>query len=314
MNPPHPTLDPHLEEVLRDIEADPKARLFRISPRQLLRTLRDRDPVIGTRQVGLSTAERELLEVHREEVARLLYDTALADLYGGRHGRIALGRWVTSVQEVHVPSRSELQRRHQYLTSLPEVGGDAQARVILLEEHLGSAIGGRPDGVRLLLNSLRLAARSRTRIALALALMAREEDEKAAGVLNAVLERRSSTLTHAIALGNLAYVRQRQGNDLAALELSGASRIRQPDRIGQLLNEFAFALRVGDAERVIATGQRMHDLVGETHPAVEQFIELRGERKRLPAEAPTTECLRLLSRLTRNELKPAAERIANVYR
>lgn len=74
MPPDAPTLDPHLEEVLADIARDPKARLFMVDPRRLVTGLRSMSRQVSIAQAGLRPAERELLRVHREEVAWLLIE------------------------------------------------------------------------------------------------------------------------------------------------------------------------------------------------------------------------------------------------
>jgi hypothetical protein len=76
MSPDAKTLDPQLEEVLGDIARDPKARLFMVDPRRLVTGLRAIGGQVSISRAGLRPAERELLRVHREEVASLLIEEA----------------------------------------------------------------------------------------------------------------------------------------------------------------------------------------------------------------------------------------------
>ncbi|MBM3976943.1 MAG: hypothetical protein FJ299_08135, partial [Planctomycetes bacterium] len=67
-----PALDPRIEEVLRDIAADPRAKLFTCDVERLVRGLGHAKVQASVSSAGLTSAERHLLTIGREEVARLL--------------------------------------------------------------------------------------------------------------------------------------------------------------------------------------------------------------------------------------------------
>lgn len=97
---------PDLEEVLRDIAADPRARLLRArSSADFVRVARDE--AVGNGAPGLRAAERELLRVHREEVARLLRERCVMALYGGAAVKRGLIRTITLESELEIPSKKE---------------------------------------------------------------------------------------------------------------------------------------------------------------------------------------------------------------
>lgn len=71
-----PPIDPELRILLQEIAHDPKARLFRTPIPRPERLLLTGIPPTGQRAPGLTSAERELLRVYREDMAKLLRDAA----------------------------------------------------------------------------------------------------------------------------------------------------------------------------------------------------------------------------------------------
>jgi len=69
---PTTLLDPEIEDLLRRIARDPRSTLLRVTRPQLAKGLFERSPAVGAQAAGLTTAERQLLCVHREETALLL--------------------------------------------------------------------------------------------------------------------------------------------------------------------------------------------------------------------------------------------------
>lgn len=65
-------VDPNLLQVLEDVEKDERSRLFRVRPRQWMDAVRGERLVVSPEAVRLSSAERELLAVHRSELGYLL--------------------------------------------------------------------------------------------------------------------------------------------------------------------------------------------------------------------------------------------------
>ncbi|MDF1798923.1 MAG: hypothetical protein P1V81_07085 [Planctomycetota bacterium] len=66
-------IDPNLEEILRDIAAAPSSRLFPgLDAARIPGIFQARARDLGTTTPGLSSAERELLRLHRRELSRVL--------------------------------------------------------------------------------------------------------------------------------------------------------------------------------------------------------------------------------------------------
>lgn len=62
-------MEPELEELLHTIARDPRSTLLRVDRPTILRSLFDRDPMVRESCTQLTSAERQLLRVHRSELA-----------------------------------------------------------------------------------------------------------------------------------------------------------------------------------------------------------------------------------------------------
>ncbi len=101
-------LQPEVEELLREIAAQPGSRMLRV-PRVTpgARAFRGQSPVLRASSTGLSLAERHLIEVHREEVAHALRSVAWYQLAGGAQGRMRVTRRIRAGAVLAVPSALE---------------------------------------------------------------------------------------------------------------------------------------------------------------------------------------------------------------
>lgn len=72
--------DARIEELLREVAADPKSCLLRVPRPARLGVVLGRRPAVGVATAGLSAAERELVAVHRGELSYLLRKLAVVRL------------------------------------------------------------------------------------------------------------------------------------------------------------------------------------------------------------------------------------------
>lgn len=77
------TLQPEVEEILREVARRPGSALLRVPRKDVARTVLERDTVVHARTAGLSAAERHLVQVYREEVAFALRQAAYYRLAHG---------------------------------------------------------------------------------------------------------------------------------------------------------------------------------------------------------------------------------------
>jgi hypothetical protein len=105
--------DARIEELLREVAADPKSRLLRVPRPAQLGAVLGRRPSVGVATAGLGAAERELVALHRGELAYLLRKLAVVRLFESpaaatNHARVSIsgqaplavdrGDWVESAR------------------------------------------------------------------------------------------------------------------------------------------------------------------------------------------------------------------------
>lgn len=73
--------DARIEELLREVAADPQSSLLRVPRPARLGVVLGRRPAVGVATAGLSAAERELVAVHRGELSYLLRKLAVVRLF-----------------------------------------------------------------------------------------------------------------------------------------------------------------------------------------------------------------------------------------
>lgn len=87
MAPESFVLDPELEQLLVEVAADPDSCLLRVPRPKALPALFESDTRVSDRMAGLNLAERELLRVHRRELAELLLEVCRYKLIEGPRSR-----------------------------------------------------------------------------------------------------------------------------------------------------------------------------------------------------------------------------------
>lgn len=122
-----PQLSPELEEVLRDVAVDPQARLLRVSPRAVALGLRTWREEASPAQAGLTGAERELLAVHRAELAWVLREAGLRAFHANTDRSWRAQRVDEAAAE------REWEDRQAMTASLPIGRGDTDDAVRLVQ-------------------------------------------------------------------------------------------------------------------------------------------------------------------------------------
>ena len=143
MSPDLITLSPEVEEVLRDVARRPGSGLLRVQRKDVLRTVLAGDSWARATNAGLSSAERHLLQVHREEVAYALRAAAYHRLVHGPDAPEFLADRAIRKLAQAVPSQIDVQRA---VTGALEVerGGMESGSSLLLRACLGKDRAGWP--------------------------------------------------------------------------------------------------------------------------------------------------------------------------
>jgi hypothetical protein len=305
-------LDPNLEEILRDIARDPRSTLFHTTPRQLALGLRNRTPRISSRQAALSSAERHLLEVYREEVAWLLYKACQRGVLENPNCSVGVHRWITRETQV-VPltpgewttHADETRRQLQSLSSGPD------SLSILGSLDLDARFPRRPlRGIAIA--SLRLIPRDETRLLYAMASIQANDNGGSLQALQLVTENHPTPLNAYAAYANRALVLWQAKLLRPALdEYQRAGRVEPGSAIAS-----AYALCVSilleNQQQALIAATHLEDLGTTVEPGLAECIEYAGMQRRSSTHKITRQQRRIVQVIV-DACPRTAGRIASVY-
>lgn len=257
-------LDPRVEEILRDIAADPRAQLFAIDPAKFVRGLSESSVRASASATGLRSAERELLSCHRHEVARLF----LVEF----RMRLEEDPSNLSVHPYDSPPADERATRIREAADLQlelRAGDQVDARSLLRELVNGAVSHGPPDRARLLAASMRLDDSPTARVYLAYDHAARGEYRSAIRQAERVIAARASAEVLHTAWQASALSHERLGRTVdaiahfeTALDTAQQYHLEPQVQAVPALGALTLSLCVGWRSRVLALAARLDELVG----------------------------------------------------
>jgi hypothetical protein len=288
-----PALDPRIEEVLRDIASDPRAKLFTCDVEKLVRGLGHARVQASVSSAGLTSAERHLLTIGREEVARLLLIAFRERLEAEQDGSFLYTHERMGAKEWQ--ARAEAARRRGFDGQAERVdlarraaAGESMTTAELLEACVHNAGRNSVTRADLLAASHRLADRPTTRIYLAIDLCQMNRWHGARSVLWKVASGRPGPLEHYYALEWGGICLNAFGSFEAAIQLlEEAHRTGSSNQVPvtttrlSLLSALVCALESGSLEHAIRLSHKLAGL--EPADSIEQafFGQLRKRRKSL---------------------------------
>ncbi len=263
---------PDLEQVLLDIAEDPKAKLLRIpTSGELVRAVRD-EPV-GLTAAGLTEAERHLLQVHREEVAYLLRQRCLIELYTQEDAADKWDRNLTVNRRLEFLEENEWRAQ---VDSTPPGFDDPPLREghDLLTGCLTSPPAARIRVMHLARVSTRLTLVDQAVAHIAMDLMSSKRWRDAAEGYRDALRMNPMPLTSACCLEGLGvslFCLDRLEEALEAFRL--AVQIC-PDRSSALMNCLAVSVFLGDRESALDASRRLDELLPPDHISVADYVRV----------------------------------------
>lgn len=262
---PEITIDPRIEEILRDVTVQPSGTsLLRVPSAEIGRRLSGRAWTVEERSRLLTNAERELVRMHREEVALLLRRAALAGVLAEFDGRV-----LPLDPADPGPDREQVARKARSLHDAACLPQDAWRGLELLRRAAG------PGPRELALASLRLAPSDEARIYLAVALFGQEQPRAAERLLHSVLAGLPTTTNASIAWEDIGLVRDASGNDAGAARAYRRAVQIAPRPLPALL-WLRSSARTGQRAEFLECSRWLEDRVRPEDPAYQAF--LRYER------------------------------------
>lgn len=270
MSEPKNTLDPEVIALLEEIAADPNSGLLRVPREPLKKWLAFREPPVSPREPLLTRAERHLVKVHREHVARLLYDACRMTLIKDPIEGTRVHRWVTTDQPLELPLETKWRSQVTHQLNHCSSSSDLSPALRLLERRGGNEIP--PLASELAVASLRVAPCDETRIWLGLALHLEEQSRSALHAFSDVLAHHPSDLNKALARANCGFVYFGLGDYGQAIEWSRAAASHRSDIPVALLNWFTASLHVGNTQEAYAAATRLDEVLDTSHSSIPEFI------------------------------------------
>ena len=261
-------LEPNLRELLGAIVRDSEATLLNVPRGAVGLGTGGGSARAGTSAPFLRRAERRLLEVYRDEVARLLYRLAIVQRDARRPSTTHFAD-----RAMPLPARGGLELRARKLVRFWARDLDDLPAVDLLR----ACVGGRRhmSPAQLTAAALRLAPSARVRIAHAADLASFEGlRRQAERLLHGVLAEQATGELASYALENLALVRAWNHRAVARLQERAvlADRARIVPSLAWLWHSARDLAGGGSTERVRRAAEQVDRTVGPEHPALAWYL------------------------------------------
>ncbi len=269
-------MSPEAEELLREIASESKSSLLRVPRRRSERSLVSLSGERFDREPGRSRsrAERQLAEVTRSEVARVLRD-------------VCSSRLVNDSATKRTTNPHTRDGAVEYPTIEPPCAGpvafydeDVEEALVLLGRNAEAETPrSRPSIGQLATLANKLSPHPRSQLQIGFDLMYKGQTQTARRLLNRV-GLNASTSVRASALEASAFCWALDGNPGQAFhEFLAAYKLGSP-RPSSLMSAFVNAVDWGDANLVQYTGRLVNDAFSSNEPGVRHFIRSHTVRKR----------------------------------
>ena len=219
-------MSPELRELLGELAQDDSAKLLRVPPESIWPESQEQRPHVGASAPFLKAAERKLLEVHREEAARLLYEYFLVST----GERADFGAYAHYGDGMSPPLKADIDAQSQcLLKELSEPAGEREALRLL-----ASCLSSRelPEPLEVVGAAIRLAPSTKLRIGLGVVLILHGADyRKPEEILRQSLTEAGSGTLASYSWENLGLLFARQGLIPDAADCYGRAVLADNERV-----------------------------------------------------------------------------------
>ena len=311
MTADRPIYEPEVEELLRELAADPTSTLLRVPRKGIVPTLFDKHTMVSPRAAGLSSAERHLLQVYREDVALLLREAYYLYLQQGEPFGPALVWDVVQDRRFRLPTVEEWRRRAERALERPQEGDGAPEAHDVLALCVRESPVAMPSPVQLAVASLRLVPANQARIYVACDLQQSGMVEAGVRGFADILSQCSSSFHRSYCLQNMALAYEDMGDlDLASQLLAEASSIDE-SRSDPVMNWLFVSIQRMDTRSALDAARRIDRTLTPDHGALVDFVRLMLKSRMLGWWNPNKGVPAFISRIA-DRLGPASRSIAHV--
>ena len=298
---------PEVQGMLEEVAKDPRSVLLRVPK---LTVPGKYEPPVRDREAFLTRAERELVRVHRFEVADLLHQEVRRVVIEGEEARGSLLKHVslTEVTEPTDPIQWESNARRRLVSTLPEVR--KTPAFSLLEQCVMTVPDERPSAVELATAALRLVPRAATKICLGLALDQEDQTQRGLDVLKDVVESEPSAMMESFAWQNIGGLAGNLGRRTEELEARRSAALGLQGRGDTAMAWFLTALELGDQSEALRASDVVRETVPVGHESIDSFVQCRIAWLKREGRSPC-DVLRRTSKIISNKLSEQAWQIAH---
>lgn len=296
---------PEVEEILREVASDPRSSLLKISRPEHLRGHFERYSNVGPHTAGLTVAERELLQVHRSEVARLLGDMCRTRLAADT---VTVHQSLSVDRKVRIYSESELKAHVEEI----EARGDlSDAGIGGLLERCVAGSHRAPSVVEIATAMGRLEPTDTARVLAGMGMTTHDRPRAALDLYRVVLAGRPSRVMASQTWDNVARAFSLLGDSDQALSASLEACYANSEKVESRFVSLCTAFDLGYEDVAFRMATEVNELVPANHESVDWYVASMTSRRKSGVWVPS-EASRLRAGRIGDRFGDAAGRIVDV--
>ncbi len=282
MSPEPITLDPEVEDILRELASRPGSALLTVPRRMAERTVLERAALAHARSALLSAAERHLVSAHREQLAFVLRQAAYrklnecepTSLYAIDRADPRLAGHIPSSRTVRAAASDSLRRDRGH--------GEGVDALELLERCIATEPNGWVSVSQLAAASHRLVPTDAARIYVGADLVAAGSAVTAIGVYTEVARCPRDSDTGTAALCSLSFALRLAGRHEESLRAAVSAARRDPMNLMAQVNRMWRALELGNAQEAHEACARIDALLSTDPDRADALVAwtIAGRRSR----------------------------------
>jgi len=312
MSPEAFTLEPEVEAILREVAADPDSGLLRVERRKAARELMQRTPGVGPATAGLSAAEREIVTVHRAEVATVLRQAAWTQLCRIDSSTQLVSKHLAGGKNIESLSVREVQQRATVAAATHSLATPDRDTFEFCAHNLTGPAHKWPMPLSLCAASHRLLPTNQARLLGGLSLMLQAQPQGGVALMRSVCNNSPSHEHLVAAWINVGLAWSIVGGFHQSLEAyEHASRLDQSRTIA-FAYTVALALQCGSKARGIQASVRLAEMVDEADVVIDWYVSSLRSRRSAYLWRPTPLSQQLLAH-ARSEFTGPGRRIADAF-
>lgn len=304
-------LEPEVAALLREVAADPHSSLLRARPLSQQVDLFRREETWSSRSWMLNHAEAELVRVHREQLAWVLRELCLRELYEAKGEQAVLNPYDVQGRRHEVAADSviarEVETAERFENRAPEV-----QLALTLAAAVRAPSGRRPQVADLAAAAHRLVPSNQARLLAAIDYARGNAQRTAIEIARGVLTCSPKPDHRAVAWEVIGRSYSQRGHTRQAHDSYANGCEHAAQQYLMLLNGSMFALQLGLAESASEKLRRLTHMIPHDHPGVSTFIQAQVLAREEGQWKPSTEG-QIMSQRLADAIGGVAGRIAHAF-